>query len=219
MAQRWWERLPAAARREYERSDAISRVPLKPSAALSRDVQLLDAALRGDHREETERSADQLVACICRDLGVPPVAVRVAGERPHDRRGELHGLYRSSSGPTRDTITVWMRTAKRHEVVASRTFLRTLLHEVCHHLDICLFELPSSYHSTGFYRRESSLFRAVVRGTALEAATRLGRTGDREVATRLRDARDNARDEEVDGIALLRAAALAIQGRATPRRD
>jgi hypothetical protein len=208
MPQRWWERLPLAERREYERSDGIARVPLEPSETLSRDVAALDRALRADLRDETETHAERLVARICRQLGVPPVAVRVAGERPHDRRGELHGLYRSSAGATRDTITVWMRTAKRHEVVASRTFLRTLLHEVCHHLDICLFELPSSYHSTGFYRRESSLFRAVARGTTLEAARRLRPGPPRELPAAV-----ETRDDEIDGIALLRAAAQAIQSR------
>ena len=213
VGQRWWERLPAAERREYERSDAISRVPLRSSEALSRDVIALDQALRADRRAETEGSADRLVARICRDLGAPLVAVRVAGERPHDRRGELHGLYRSRSGPARDTITVWMRTAKRHDVVASRTFLRTLLHEVCHHLDICLFELPSSYHSTGFYRRESSLFRAVVRGTPLEVRARASRPAAGAAAAA---AKGLPGDDDVDGIALLRAAAQAIQSRAKP---
>lgn len=213
VGQRWWERLPAAGRREYERSDAISRVPLESSEALGRDVVALDRSLRADRRTETERAAESLVTRICRDLGAPLVAVRVAGERPHDRRGELHGLYRSHSGPARDTITVWMRTAKRHDVVASRTFLRTLLHEVCHHLDMCLFELPSSYHSTGFYRRESSLFRTVVEGTPLEVRARTSRP-----AAAVPQARSDA-GGEVDGIALLRAAALAIQSRATLRRD
>jgi hypothetical protein len=55
-----------------------------------------------------------------------------------------------------------MRTAKRGQVVAFRTFLRTLLHEVCHHLDYTYFHLRESYHTEGFFQRESSLFRAVV---------------------------------------------------------
>ena len=38
-------------------------------------------------------------------------------------------------------ITVWMRTAKKENVVKFRTFLRTLLHEVCHHLDYELYKL------------------------------------------------------------------------------
>src|SRR5262249_55532130 len=107
----------------------------------------------------------------------------------------------------------WMRTAKRHDVVASRTFLRTLLHEVVHHLDMCLYDLPNSYHTAGFYRRESSLFRTVVHGTALEG-DRPARRADREPV-----ARPAPGEGEGDGIALLRAAAEAIQSRAIPRRD
>jgi hypothetical protein len=42
--------------------------------------------------------------------------------------------------------------------VAFKTFLRTLLHEICHHLDYALLHLRDSLHTDGFYKRESSLF-------------------------------------------------------------
>jgi hypothetical protein len=51
-----------------------------------------------------------------------------------------------------------MRTAKHRRVVAFKSFLRTLLHELCHHLDYELYRLPDSFHTKGFYMRESSLF-------------------------------------------------------------
>ncbi len=51
-----------------------------------------------------------------------------------------------------------MRTARQGRVVAFRTFLRTFLHEFCHHLDYHLFSLTDSFHTEGFYKRESSLF-------------------------------------------------------------
>ena len=41
-------------------------------------------------------------------------------------------------------------------------FLRTLLHEICHHLDYHLYRLPDSFHTEGFYKRESSLFHQLV---------------------------------------------------------
>jgi hypothetical protein len=50
-----------------------------------------------------------------------------------------------------------MRTAQRRRVVAFRTFLRTLLHELGHHLDYSYLRLPDSFHTEGFYKRESSL--------------------------------------------------------------
>ena len=55
-----------------------------------------------------------------------------------------------------------MRTAQRKQVVAFKTFLRTLLHEIGHHLDYELLELEDSLHTEGFYKRESSLFRQLV---------------------------------------------------------
>jgi hypothetical protein len=55
-----------------------------------------------------------------------------------------------------------MRTAKQKRVVAFKTFLRTLLHELCHHLDYELLKLPDSFHTDGFYKRESSLFHQLV---------------------------------------------------------
>ena len=55
-----------------------------------------------------------------------------------------------------------MRTAQQKKVVAFRTFLRTFLHELCHHLDYELLELDDSFHTQGFFKRESSLFKQLV---------------------------------------------------------
>jgi hypothetical protein len=63
-----------------------------------------------------------------------------------------------------------MRTARHGRVVAFRTFLRTLLHELCHHLDLEVLGLGESFHTEGFFRRESSLFRQLVPGPPKGAA-------------------------------------------------
>jgi hypothetical protein len=55
-----------------------------------------------------------------------------------------------------------MRTARQRRVVAFRTFLRTLLHELGHHLDYEHLRLADSFHTEGFYKRESSLFHQLV---------------------------------------------------------
>ena len=89
--------------------------------------------------------------------------VRVLAVRPHAGWGELHGLYEAAAGRrTPPLITLWMRTAKQRRVVAFRTFLRTLLHEVGHHLDYTLLGLGESFHTQGFYQRESHLFHQLV---------------------------------------------------------
>jgi hypothetical protein len=90
-------------------------------------------------------------------LGLPPVRVEVLAARPHARWGELHGLYTAERGRM-PKIQLWMRTAKQKRVVAFRTYLRTLLHEVGHHVDYTGLQLAESYHTEGFYKRESSLF-------------------------------------------------------------
>jgi len=59
-----------------------------------------------------------------------------------------------------------MFTAAQKHVVKPRTFLRTLLHEVCHHVDMVFLDLPSSLHTLGFHARESSLVRALERSGA-----------------------------------------------------
>ena len=83
----------------------------------------------------------------------------------HDTTGgELQGLYEATDRRSRPRVTVWMLTAKRGQVVAYRTFLRTLLHELCHHLDYDLLRLRDSLHTHGFYQRESSLFHALDAG-------------------------------------------------------
>jgi len=217
MASEWWRRLPDGQRREYERSDAIAQVRLPASAALGAAVLALDEALRADDLDATDKAAQLLVHRICTGLRVPPVRVRVQGVRPHDRRGELHGLYSPSSGAGRDRITVWMRTAKRGDVVRIRTFLRTLLHEVCHHLDFALFSLPNSFHSKGFYKRESSLLRIVVRGTPLARPARDPAAATATASTP-HDTGDGARASSTgpSGIELLRAAAAAIAARRKP---
>jgi len=83
--------------------------------------------------------------------------------RPANAGGELQGLYEPdevTGGSAR--ITVWMRTAQREQVVKFRTFLRTLLHEVCHHLDYELYKLAETFHTEGFYARESALVRELL---------------------------------------------------------
>lgn len=154
----YYRSLSASAKRIYDKSDAIHEVTL-PKVAVHRErCQALELALAsGDHRR-VAAAAQALVSGITRALGVNAVRVRVLAARPKDHGGELHGLY-TLEGDGRAHIEVWMRTAAHRRVVAFRTFLRTLLHEVCHHLDFSLFGLAETFHTEGFFRRESSLVR------------------------------------------------------------
>ena len=43
-----------------------------------------------------------------------------------------------------------MRTAVRKEITSFGTFLSTLCHEFCHHLDFQRFRFPDSWHTRAF---------------------------------------------------------------------
>lgn len=140
------------------KSDQYRALPLYPHPALQEAVARLPEVLATARVADVERVSQRIADGVCVGLGVSKLRVRVQERRPHDVRGELHGLYVPSNTAGTDTITLWMLTAKRGQVVAYRTFLRTLLHELCHHLDYTYLHLRDSLHTQGFYQRESSLF-------------------------------------------------------------
>jgi hypothetical protein len=156
----YYDNLGAVSRRTYRKSDRILRVALPDAAAIGPLARAIDPALADADRKQVELACQALVDALNRALGTPPVRVRVLERRPADALGELQGLYEPdevTGGIAR--ISVWMRTAQRVQVVKFRTFLRTLLHEVCHHLDYELYGLEETFHTEGFYSRESSLMR------------------------------------------------------------
>ncbi len=158
----WRDRLSPARQRIYDKSAAITSIRLRPSTELLQTTAALPEALKQNDRTRVQGLTQKIVNEICRSLNVPSVKVQVEGVRPSNASGELHGLYTQYDGSRTDTVKVWMRTAKREQVVAFKTFLRTLLHEVCHHLDYTYFRLPDSLHTEGFFQRESSLFYTMV---------------------------------------------------------
>ena len=150
-------RLTRPQQRIYDRRNAASSVSLRPTTHLVRTVHALPDALASADVRRVEAVAQAIADEICTVLAVARVRIHVSGTRPSNSGGELHGLYTQATGEIA-TIKVWMITAKRGQVVAFKTFLRTLLHEICHHLDYALLKLGDSYHTDGFYKRESSLF-------------------------------------------------------------
>jgi hypothetical protein len=55
-------------------------------------------------------------------------------------------------------IRVWMRTAVRKEITSFGTFLSTLCHEFCHHLDYQKFGFHDSWHTRCFFERTAALY-------------------------------------------------------------
>jgi len=153
----YYDRLSPPRRRTYRRSDEIGAIALPGEVDAGRVVAAMRSSLEAEDREATQRAAQSLLDALGLGYRVPPVRVKVLARRPADDYGELHGLYEPGEGAVVATITVWMRTARRQQVVAFKSFLRTLTHEFAHHLDYELFLLPETFHTEGFYKRESSL--------------------------------------------------------------
>ncbi len=158
MAYAYYNRLTRAQQRIYRQSDAVTSVPLPGTASLRPLVAELTEALASGERLRTQAATLGLLASLSGHLGVSPLRAGVLATRPARRWGELHGLYTPPRQGRPARVTLWMRTARRQRVVAFRTFLRTLLHELCHHLDYERLGLADSFHTEGFYKRESSLF-------------------------------------------------------------
>jgi hypothetical protein len=175
----YFYRLPARAQRIWLQSDSIDRFELVPDAACFSLSAALMAALQSAAPLVIERAAQVLVDQICLLLRMHGVRVEVRGVRPHNTRGELHGIFYPRGPlprPGKPLIILWMRTAQRHEVVKPKTFLRTLMHELVHYLDYALLRLDESFHTTGFFRRESFLVRSL---WPAEPVEHRGRSGHR----------------------------------------
>ena len=176
----YYAKLSPARQRIYRRSDAIETPRCLPARGRARSSRASARASPATRSRRVQHACQALVDALVAGYRVPPIRLRVLAKRPSDDYGELHGLYEPDEGSTPARITVWMRTAAKKQVVAFKTFLRTLVHEVGHHLDYELFKLEETFHTEGFYKRESALANALL---AQEAAL-----ADRSDARRTREA-------------------------------
>ena len=124
------------------------------------------------------RPCEEFLKQAAEFYGTPECSIRVLAARPLRVREtwttELFGDY----NPETMLIRLWMRTAIRKEVTSFGTFLSTLCHEFCHHLDFQLFKFPDSWHTRGFYERTAALYhhaRGTPRKTLIWAPLRDGR--------------------------------------------
>lgn len=158
----YYDRLTPARQRIYRKSDAIERIDIANIHSMQPQATQIERALAIANRAATEQACQALVNTINIQLKTPPIRVRVLERRPSDDYGELHGLYEPDNHGKVAVITVWMRTAQKEQVVKFRTFLRTLVHEVCHHIDYEYFKLPETFHTEGFYKRESVMLKELL---------------------------------------------------------
>jgi hypothetical protein len=157
----YYDNLTPARQAIYRDSDAIVTLPLPDGVAVGEHVRTIGDGLARDHKSTVQRGAEGLIGALVTGFAVPPVVVRVLAVRPTDLDGELHGLYEPNEEMPVARISVWMRTAQKKQAVAFRSFVRTVVHEFLHHLDYEHFKFPETFHTEGFYKRESSLANAL----------------------------------------------------------
>lgn len=163
VAYSYYHRLTKRQQKIYRESDKLTSVRLDEMKYLKTLTLVLEEQLPTGNVDIVERCSQELIDAICQQLQFVSAKINVLERRPHNNYGELHGLYEPvDKGRPRAKIYVWMRTAKRQQVVAFKTYLRTLVHEYCHHLDFEYYKLKDSFHTQGFFQRESSIVKQLL---------------------------------------------------------
>lgn len=148
-------------------SDRLAALPLPPDRKLADLAATIEAAMKAGSTASVHSSSHAFLQAACDFYQVPRCPVRVLAARPlrvwEHSTSELFGDYH----PQTNSIRVWMRTAVRKEVTSFGTFLSTLCHEFCHHLDFHRFEFGNSWHTRGFYSRAAVLYHHA-RGTPVK---------------------------------------------------
>jgi hypothetical protein len=173
----YYDKLSPDRQAIYRRSDAIGPLDLPAGLAVAEPVRTIDDGLIRGHRATVQLGSQRLIDALVKGFEVPEVDVLVLAVRPSDVEGELHGLYEPDEELPTARISVWMRTAQKKQVVAFRSFVRTVVHEFLHHLDYEHFKLPETFHTEGFYKRESSLSNALFMAAGLATPDAVGRNG------------------------------------------
>jgi hypothetical protein len=165
-------------RQFFLESDWLRSIDLPADGRLCRISQSIEAAMKARSMGDVRRHSAEFVAAVSDFYRVPNCDVHVLAARPlRTRRGwrtELFGDYH----PTTLLIRVWMRTAVRKEITSFGTFLSTLCHEFCHHLDFQQFRFRDSWHTRGFYERAAILYHHA-RGTPRKQLVWVPTTGQR----------------------------------------
>jgi hypothetical protein len=147
-----------ANRGGFLESDRIQTLDLPRDGYLPMITKSIGSAIESGASRDVHRACEEFLDAASKFYQVPACRFRVLAARPLRVRErwttELFGDY----APETVLIRVWMRTAVRKEVTSFGTFLSTLCHEFCHHLDFQKFGFPDSWHTRGFYERAAVLY-------------------------------------------------------------
>ena len=136
----------------------INTLELPENAALLPEIaKRIEAAMKAGRTPTVRVACAEFLSTASDFYRVPACGIRVLAARPLRGREwvtELFGDYH----PETLLIRLWMRTAIKKEITSYGTFLSTLCHEFCHHLDYHLFRFSDSWHTRGFYERSAVLY-------------------------------------------------------------
>jgi hypothetical protein len=142
----------------FLQSYRINTLELPTNGVLPDIANSIESAMHSGKPVHVCRACAEFLAEASRVYRVPTCGVRVLAARPLRVREhwttELFGDYHVETM----AIRLWMRTAVRKEVTSIGTFLSTLCHEFCHHLDFHLFRFSDSWHTRGFFERTAVLY-------------------------------------------------------------
>jgi hypothetical protein len=155
-------------RASFWQSDRLRTLDLPADDGFRKTAESIEAAMKTGLGAEIRKTCYEFLVRASSFYQVPASNIRVLAARPLRIREnwatELFGDY----NPESMLIRVWMRTAVRKEITSFGTFLSTLCHEFCHHLDFRRFGFSNSWHTRGFYERTAALYHHA-RGTAPKA--------------------------------------------------
>ena len=139
-------------------SEQIRTLDLPQDGRLLRIAKFIEGATKAENGTDVRRACAEFLEATSQFYRVSDCDVRVLAARPLRVReswaSELFGDY----NPEAMLIRVWMRTAVRKEITSFGTFLSTICHEFCHHLDFQQFGFSDSWHTRGFYERTAALY-------------------------------------------------------------
>ena len=148
----------ATLRAQFLASDKLCDLEIPPDGRLRGSASALDVAMKSGQSAPVGEVCAEFLRVAAEFYGVSQPQVRVLAARPvrvfEGGASELFGDY----DLRKQEIRVWMRTAMRKRVTSLGTFLSTLCHEFCHHLDFHRFRFSDSWHTRGFYERTAALY-------------------------------------------------------------
>jgi hypothetical protein len=153
---------------QFRESERLTSIELPAHLELSRLAQGIASVMKEGTRAQVHGACAEFLNAAAAFYGVRAPEVRALAARPlRVREGgwetELFGDYSLSDA----RIRIWTRTAVRKQVTSFGTFLSTLCHEFCHHLDCQKFGFTRSPHTRGFYERAAVLYHHA-RGTPVK---------------------------------------------------